>query len=188
MSRTLTRLRENFLLGLLTLAPIAITFWVLLSVLDAVDSMMVRWLPNGMVHFPGFGVLLTLLLLLFFGSLARTVAGKFLNNWSDSLLRRVPVVRGLYGVAKQMSSAFFSTDSTASFKKVVLVPFPHPGMRALAFVTGQYSENETIVFVPTAPNPTGGYVLIVKNSDLIESPMPVHEALKFVISGGTARS
>lgn len=185
MSKTLTRLRENLLLGLLSLAPAALTFWVLLSVLDSIDSMMARWLPLEVARIPGFGFLITVLLLLFVGSMARTVSGKFLNRWSDSILSRVPVVRGLYRVAKQMSSAFFSSDTSAAFKRVVLVPFPSPSARALAFVTGQHSPTESIVFVPTAPNPTGGYVLIFKNSEIEDSPMPVHEALKFVVSCGT---
>jgi uncharacterized membrane protein len=97
---------------------------------------------------------------------------------------RVPVVRGLYAVAKQMSNVFFSSDSRAAFKKVVLVPFPAPGTQTLGFVTGTYSPGETIVYVPTAPNPTSGYVLIFKNELVQDTELHVDDALKMVLSCG----
>ncbi len=182
------RLRENLLLGLITMAPAMITVWVLATLVGYLDSFIYMWLPANSLRIPGIGLLSTFILLLFFGSLARTVFGKLLNTWTDAILVKLPVVRGLYKVSKQMSRALFSTDSKSAFKKVVRVPFPHAGVQTLAFVTGHPSATESYVFVPTSPNPTSGYVLIFANSDIIESEMPVQEALQLIVScGATAK-
>lgn len=182
------RLRENLILGLITIAPAVVTLWVLITVVSYLDSFIYYILPTDMPRVPGVGVVVTVLLLLFFGSLARTVSGKILNTWTDAFLHKVPVVRGLYKVSKQMSTALFSQDSQSAFKKVVRVPFPHKQSQTLGFVTGHPSETESYVFVPTSPNPTSGYVLIFNNDLIIESTMPVQEALQLIVScGATAK-
>jgi uncharacterized membrane protein len=186
------KVRGNLLLGLLTLAPLLVTAWVLVSVINFLDSAIYSLLPANVepkdifgVYIPGLGIVVTFVLLLVTGILARTVFGKLIASLVFSLLRRVPFIRGLYRISKQMSSVLFSEDNTSSFKKVALVPFPGPGSRTLGFVTGHPSATESYVFVPTAPNPTSGYVLIFKNSDLQESPLTVEAALQLILSCGS---
>ena len=185
------QIRENLLLGLVSLGPLAVTLWVLFSVVHFLDNAMyslfpTRFEPKNLlgVNVPGLGIVITFLLLLMAGTVARTVSGKVLQSLSDSFWSRVPGVRGLYNLVKQMSTIFFSGDSSNAFSHVVLVPFPSPASKTLGFVTGAHSESETMVFIPTAPNPTSGYVVIYKNSDIEESHLEVDEALKLILSCG----
>ena len=184
-------IKDNLLLGLLVMAPTAITLIVLLKAAAFLDQAIYQFLPGigepkelfG-VYIPGLGLAVTFFLLLFAGFFAKTIAGKFLRGVFDTLFSRVPLVRGLYSVSKQISSAVLSNDSKSSFKHVVVVPFPSPSSRTLGFVTGEYSENESIVFVPTAPNPTSGYVLIYRKDQIEESSLGVDAALQLVVSCG----
>jgi|GEM_PF-795944 len=186
------RVRESLLLGLITIAPLVVTYWVLSSVVLYLDELMYQIFPAlkeiPTEHFgfgiPGIGIVVTFLLLFGVGALAKTVFGKFINKWSDSLMSRLPVVRGLYGATKQISAVFFSQSPTSAFKKVVYVPFPHPGTRALAFVASYIGDGECFVFVPTAPNPTGGYVLKYNISELEDANISVDGALQLIISCG----
>ena len=120
------------------------------------------------------------------GFFAKTVAGQLFSRAGDALMSHLPVVRGLYGVAKQMSQIFFAGDQNfKAFKRVVEVPFPSQGLKSVAFVTAKYSETQSVVFVPTAPNPTSGYVVILDNSQMQDSKLSVDEALKMILSCGT---
>lgn len=187
-----SHVRENLLLGLISLAPLVVTYWVLSSIVRFLDETMyvvfpsLQQVPNELLGFtiPGLGILVTLLLLFFIGGLAKTVAGKFLSRWGDSLLRRLPLVKGLYGMTKQISSVFFSQSPTSAFKKVVYAPFPQEGVKALAFIASYIDEKECFVFIPTAPNPTSGYVLKYALNQLEETSMSVEEALQMIISCG----
>jgi len=178
------RLRENLVLGLLSLAPITVTLWVFISVVKTLDQTVAAFLPIDVSRIHGLGLVVTLGLLLLFGAMARTMSGKIMNSWTDAVLRKVPVVRGLYSVLRQMSNALFSSDAHSAFKRVVLVPFPHQGCQTIAFVTGRYSDSETLVFVPTSPNPTSGYVLIFKNTELAPCDLDIQKALQLVVSCG----
>jgi uncharacterized membrane protein len=187
-----SRIRENLLLGVITLAPLVLTYGVLISVVRYLDEMMyvvfpsLKAIPTEYFGFsiPGIGIVVTFLLLFFVGGLAKTVVGKFLNRWSDSLMNRLPVVRGLYGVTKQISAVFFSQSPTSAFKKVVYVPFPHAGAQSLGFVASQIDEKECLVFVPTAPNPTSGYVIKYSMTDLKDANISIDAALQLIISCG----
>lgn len=185
------RIKESLLLGLLTLAPIAITFWVLNSVVTTLDTAMYRMIPQLRelpirlgVGLPGVGIVVTFLLLLVVGTLAKTVAGKFFNKISDFLISRVPIVSGVYRITKQLSSVFFSKSPTSGFKQVVWIPFPHQNSRCIAFVASRAKNGDYYIFVPTAPNPTSGYVLLFKEDQVEESDMTVDGALKLVLSCG----
>ncbi|MBS1985572.1 MAG: DUF502 domain-containing protein [Bdellovibrionales bacterium] len=178
-----TAFRKSLLAGLLTLSPLAITLWILVSVVRYFDQAIYSVLPW---HFyvPGLGMIVAFLLLLIAGALARTYFGGFLNTFFDSVLDKVPIVRGLYSSTKQISGAFFSEDASKTFQRVVLAPFPAPPSRTLGFVSSAYSATESYVFIPTAPNPTSGYVLIYKNSELEDAHMPPEEAFKILLSCG----
>lgn len=192
-------LRRWLLTGLLVTVPVIITLWVLNWIISTLDQSLlilpeawqpVRWLG---VHVPGFGVLLTLALLLLMGAAASNFAGRKLVEWSDALIARIPVVRGIYGSVKQISDTVFS-DSGNAFRTTVLVRWPHAGMWTIGFVTGSPAAalqphlggGEFVnVFVPTTPNPTGGYFVIVPKSECVELPMmSVDAALKYIVSMG----
>jgi len=189
------RLKENLLLGLLALTPMALTLWVLLSIIGSMDDFMIGLLPARLeptkifgFNIPGLGIIFTLLLVLAAGTLARTFWGPMLESVWDSLFMRIPFVGGLYKTARQVSNVFFSNDATRAFKKVVLVPFPSSASKAFAFVTGHPDSEHTAVFIPTAPNPTGGYVLIYPNSSIQASELSVESALKIILSCGAIPS
>jgi uncharacterized membrane protein len=184
------KIREYFLLGLISILPVVLTFWVLLGVVGYLDAKIYDLIPGvdsprdifG-VNIPGLGILLTLLLVLLAGVLAKTLTGKLANDILDSWLSKVPVVRGLYKATKQISGVFFSQEPSA-FKKVVYVPFPYKGVRALAFVAHTRKDGTSFVFVPTSPNPTSGYILVYPTADLEDTPLSIEEAIQIVISGG----
>jgi uncharacterized membrane protein len=187
----MTKIRENLLLGILALAPLTLTFWVLFSIINSIDSMVLGLLPESFAphnlfgfNIPGIGMLVTLILLLAAGTAARTFLGSLVEDISEKVLMRIPFVGGLYKTAKQVSTVFFSSGADQAFQKVVYIPFPQAPAKAIAFVTGHPDPNHTAVFVPTAPNPTSGYVLVYPNSFVEEAPISVEEALKIVLSCG----
>jgi uncharacterized membrane protein len=176
-------LKKNIMVGLIFLAPFLITTWVLLSVIQFLDSKIYSLFPFT-VQIPGLGLVAGLGLVILAGAIARTFFGRFLNQIVDSLFSRVPVVRALYSGIKQVSNTVFAGEGNSKFQSVVLVPFPAPPSRAIAFVAGRYSETESLIFVPTAPNPTSGYVIVMKDSDIETSGLTVDEAFKIVVSCG----
>ena len=190
-------LRKWLLTGMLVIVPGVITAWVLSWIVGTLDQTLNilpdRWQPDALLglHIPGFGVLLTLAILLTVGAIASNFVGRRLVSWGDALVSRIPVVRSIYSSVKQVSDTVFS-DSGNAFRTAVLVQWPHPGMRTIAFVTGapaaevaQHLDGEFVsVFVPTTPNPTGGYLVTVPKRDCVELSMSVDEALKYIVSMG----
>ncbi|GAB2465027.1 MAG: DUF502 domain-containing protein [Comamonas sp.] len=190
-------LRKWLLTGMLVIVPGVITVWVLSWIVGTLDQTLNilpdRWQPDALLglHIPGFGVLLTLGILLAVGGIASNFVGRKLVSWGDALVSRIPVVRSIYSSVKQVSDTVFS-DSGNAFRTAVLVQWPHPGMRTIAFVTGtpaaevaQHLDEEFVsVFVPTTPNPTGGYLVTVPKRDCVELSMSVDEALKYIVSMG----
>ena len=151
------------------------------------------WHPDKLLgfHIPGFGVLLTLLILLVVGATASNFAGRKLVQWGDRLVSRIPVVRSIYSSVKQVSDTLFSESGNA-FRTAVLVQWPREGVWTVAFITGTpggevaaYLRDEFVsVYVPSTPNPTGGYFVMVRKSDCVELDMSVDAALKYIISMG----
>lgn len=190
-SSMMTKIRENLLLGILAMAPLTLTLWVLFSVINSIDSTILGLLPESVAprhlfgfNIPGVGILITLILLLVAGTAARTFLGSLVEDVSEKVLVKIPFVGGLYKTAKQVSTVFFSSGADQAFQKVVYVPFPQAPAKAIAFLTGYPDSKHTSVFVPTAPNPTSGYVLLYPNSAVEEAPITVEEALKIVLSCG----
>lgn len=181
------RLKSYFVLGLLTLMPLVLTLFAVVSMFVWMDSLVVPLFPEGFQVFPGFGILISLLVILLIGALAKTVLGTLANSWTDALFLRVPFARSIYRISKQIASALFSQDKQSSFKRVVRVPFPSESTQALGFVTHVSKDgSEIYVFVPTAPNPTGGYVLIYPPDKVVDAGMPVDKALQIILSCGAA--
>jgi uncharacterized membrane protein len=183
--------------GLLVLAPLGITFWVLDWVVSTLDNTLrilpKAWQPDQLLglHIPGLGVIFALVVVLVIGAMASNFIGNQLVSWWHALLHRIPVVRSIYSGVKQVSDTLFSEKGTA-FRKAILVQWPHADMWTIAFVTGSPSGellkhlqgDYLSVYVPTTPNPTGGYFVILKKSDCFELDMNVDEALTYVISMG----
>jgi uncharacterized membrane protein len=151
------------------------------------------WQPDKLLgfHIPGFGVLLTLVIVLMMGALASNFFGKRLVQWGNSLLSRIPIVRSIYSSVKQVSDTVFSENGNA-FRKALLVQWPREGVWTIGFLTGlpggdvvnHLPGDYVSVYVPTTPNPTGGYFVMLKRADCIELQMSVDEALTYVISMG----
>jgi len=191
-------LRKWLLAGLLVIVPVAITAAVLRWVIDTLDQTLLilpaAWQPDRLigVHIPGFGVLLTLAILLIVGGIASNFVGRKLVSFGDRIVARIPVVRGIYSSVKQVSDTLFSESGNA-FRTAVLVQWPRADVWTIGFVTGTpggdvttylRGEEYVSVYVPTTPNPTGGYFVMLRKSDCIELKMSVDEALKYVVSMG----
>ena len=190
--------RKWLLSGLLTLVPAVITLWVLDWVVSTLDQTLrilpEAWQPQQLfgMHVPGLGVLFALLIVLSIGALASNFIGNKLVNWWHALLHRIPVVRSIYSGVKQVSDTLFSEKGNA-FRKALLVQWPREGLWTIAFLTGTpagdvarhlNAQDYLSVFVPTTPNPTGGYFVMVHKRDCVELAMSVDEALTYVISMG----
>ncbi|ACY31545.1 membrane protein [Comamonas testosteroni] len=193
----MSALRKWLIAGLLVIVPLVITLGVLNWIIGTLDQTLAilpeAWQPDRLLgmHIPGFGVILTLLILLLVGGIASNFIGRKLVGWGDALVRRIPVVRSIYSSVKQVSDTVFS-DSGNAFRTAVLVQWPREGVWTVAFVTGQPSgevaallrDEYVSVFVPTTPNPTGGYFVLVRKSECIELEMSVDAALKYIVSMG----
>jgi uncharacterized membrane protein len=195
----MSTLRRYFVAGLLVWIPLGITLWVLKILVELMDESLLL-LPNAYrsealfgFHVPGLGIILTLAIVLTTGALAANFFGKKLLALGDSALGRIPIVRSIYGGVKQISDTLFSPEGKA-FRRAVLVRYPHAGAWTVALVTGT-PEHEVAgilghehisVFVPTTPNITSGFFLIVPRSETIELDMTVDAALKYIISMGVA--
>jgi len=190
-------LRKWLFAGLLVIVPLGITVWVLNWVIAMLDQTLLilpeTWQPDRLLgfHIPGFGVLLALLILLVVGAVTSNFVGKKLVKWGDAVLGRIPVVRSIYSSVKQVSDTLFSESGNA-FRTAVLVQWPREGVWSIGFVTGSpggdvatyLREDFLSVYVPTTPNPTGGYFVMLRRSDCIELDMSVDEALKYIVSMG----
>ncbi|MFT4265674.1 MAG: DUF502 domain-containing protein [Xenophilus sp.] len=192
----MTALRRWLLSGLLVIVPLAVTLGVLSWIIGTLDQTLwllpedwQQWLSVRRIR--GLGVLLTLGILLAVGAIASNFVGKRLLSWGDALVRRIPVVRSIYSSVKQVSDTLFSESGNA-FRTAVLVQWPREGMWTIAFVTGtpggdvvNHLQGDYVgVYVPTTPNPTGGYFIMLPRADCIELRMSVDEALKYIVSMG----
>jgi uncharacterized membrane protein len=192
-------MKKYFITGLLIWIPLVITIWVLKLVVDMLDQSLLllplalrteSWLG---IHLPGMGVLLTLLIVFLTGAVTANLIGQRLVHFWHEILHRIPVVSSIYSSVKQVSDTLFSSSGEA-FRKALLVQWPREGMWTIAFLTGAPGGDVTnhlrgdyvSVYVPTTPNPTGGYFVMMPRKDVIELDMSVDTALKYVISMGVA--
>lgn len=190
-------MKKYLITGLLIWIPLVITIWVLKIIVDMLDQSLLLlpeqwrpdfWLP---VHIPGLGAILTIVIVLATGIFARNFFGARLVLLWHEILNRIPVVNSIYSSVKQISDTLFSSSGQA-FRKALLVQWPHEGMWTIAFMTGtpsgdlaQHLPADCVsVYVPTTPNPTGGYFVIVPRTSVIELDMSVDQALKYIISMG----
>ena len=190
-------MRKYFITGLLVLVPLSITLWVLHLIVGTLDQSLLlmpeKWRPESMLGFylPGLGTILTLLIILLTGLVTRNFFGNRLLQWWELLLNRIPVVNSIYSSVKQVSDTLLSPSGNA-FRKAVLIQYPHANCWTIAFQTGvpggdvkTHLQGDYIsVYVPTTPNPTSGFFLMLRRTDAIELEMTVDEALKYIISMG----
>ena len=190
-------MKKYFITGLLIWIPLVITLWVLKVIVDVLDQSLLlvpdtlrteSWLG---VHIPGLGAILTIVIVFLTGLFATNFFGAQLVEIWHEILHRIPVVNSIYSSVKQISDTLFSSSGQA-FRKALLVQWPREGMWTIAFLTGTPGPNVSrhlppdclAVYVPTTPNPTGGYFVIVQRTDVIELDMTVDQALKYIISMG----
>jgi len=190
-------IRRYFITGLLVWVPIVITVWVLSVLVGTMDQTLLlmppalrteNWLG---VYVPGMGALLTLLVIFLTGLFAANIIGQRLVRYWERAMARIPVVNSIYNGVKQVSDTLFSPTGQA-FRKVLLVQWPSPGTWTIAFQTGKpggdvanHLQGDYVsIYVPTTPNPTGGYFVMMARSSVVELDMSVDEALKYVISMG----
>jgi uncharacterized membrane protein len=190
-------MKKYFITGLLVLVPLFITVWVLTTLIGMMDQSLLllpeAWQPEALFgrKIPGLGAILTMLIIIGTGVIATNIFGKQIIVLWESMLSRVPVVKSIYNSVKQVSDTLFS-DSGNAFRKALLVQFPHQGSWTIAFLTGtpggdvanHLKGDYVSVYVPTTPNPTSGYFIMVARADVVELNMSVDEALKYIISMG----
>jgi uncharacterized membrane protein len=190
-------LRKYLIAGLLIWLPLAITLWVLDFIVTTMDRTLMV-LPASLhpdqvlgIHVPGLGLVMSVIILLVTGALAANIIGARMFSWWESVLVKIPIVRPIYSSVKQVSDTLFASKGQ-SFRKVVLIEFPNRGQWTFGFIVGAPGpaiEHATAgdlitVYVPTAPNPTSGYVLLVRPSEVKELDVSVDDALKFHLSMG----
>ncbi|MBU6504810.1 MAG: DUF502 domain-containing protein [Betaproteobacteria bacterium] len=190
-------MKRYFLTGIVVLIPLVITVWVLRLIVNTLDQTLflipAQYRPDALfgVNIPGLGVLLALAIVLVTGAIAANLLGRRLLQLGEVLLARIPIVSSIYASVKQVSDTLFSGSGHA-FRKVLLVRYPHANSWTLAFQTGfpqgtlaeRLGEPHVSVYVPTTPNPTSGFFLMMPKSDVIELDIAVDDALKYIISMG----
>ncbi len=194
----LSRLRDYLFAGTLVAAPIAITVWLAVTVVDYFDNSVMPllpddWNPATYLHFgiPGLGLIASVLTMTLIGYLTAGFLGNAIVRLSERVIERLPVLRGIYSAVKQIFETFFKKQSTA-FREVVLVQYPRPESWAIGFITGAAaseirdttSGDSVNIFLPTTPNPTSGFLLFLPRETTRKLTMTVEEGLKMVVSGG----
>ncbi len=190
-------MKRYFLTGIVVLIPLVITIWVLRLIVETLDQTLFL-LPASLrpealfgFHIPGLGVLVAFLIVLATGVVAANLLGRRLLQLGEDLVARIPIVNSIYTGVKQVSDTLFSSSGQA-FRKVLLIRYPHGNCWAMAFQTGvpggevadKLGEPHVSVYIPTTPNPTSGFFLMVPRSDVIELDITVEDALKHIISMG----
>jgi len=189
--------KKYLITGLLIWVPLVITVWVLSFLVDTLDQSLlllpVSWQPRSWIgfHIPGLGVLMTLAVVLATGVFAANIIGQRLVQYWEGLLARIPIFKSLYFSVKQVSDTLFSSSGLA-FRKALLVQYPRQGSWTIAFLTGQpggdvanhLKGDYVSVYVPTTPNPTSGFFLMIPATDVVELDISVDAALKYIISMG----
>ena len=207
-SGLLAGLRNSFLTGLVVIAPVALTIWLIWSVIGWIDGFVLPFIPNlyhpdnilntifgqdVAINIRGLGVVVFLLFTTFVGWIAKGFLGRSLIRFGENLVRRMPVVRSIYSGVKQIAETVFA-QSDRSFEKACLIEYPRKGIWAIGFIStdakGEVKNKVKAksdllsVFVPTTPNPTSGFMLFFPRSDVIELDMSIEDAAKLVISAG----
>lgn len=181
-------IRAQFVAGILVIVPLGASVLILVWVFSAIDNIL-QPLVRAICHqnIPGVGFVTTIVLIYLAGVTARNVVGKKLISYGDSILTRVPIFRQLYIGIRQILESFSAPDRT-DLMQVVLVEFPRDGMRAIGFVTNEMTDKSgeklLNILIPTAPNPTSGFLQIAREKDVIRTKISVDDALKMIVSAG----
>lgn len=197
MKRLRTIVRNYFLTGLLVIVPISVTCYVIWVLIKAMDSILrfvpAKFLPETYIHLPipGLGLILVVIIVLAVGVLTRNFVGSKMIHLGEKIVDRIPLARVLYVGVKQLMEALI-LQKTKAFQKAALIEYPRRGIYAIAFITGesqgevqQYTEKKMInVFVPTTPNPTSGFYILIPEDEIKILDMSVEEAFKLIVSGG----
>jgi uncharacterized membrane protein len=190
-------IQKYLIAGLLVWLPVVVTVLLFRFLITLMDQTLIllplQIRPESLLGFsiPGLGLILTLLVLLVTGVLAANIVGRTMVSFGEKILKRIPVVRSVYSAAKNFSELVFS-ETGQSFKKVLLIQYPRKGVYSLAFQTStalgevqnKTGKNMVCTFIPTTPNPTSGYIIILPKEDVIEMDMNVDEAFKMIVSLG----
>jgi uncharacterized membrane protein len=206
----IARLRASFLTGLVVIAPVGLTIWLIWTVVGWIDSWVLPMVPKAyhpdrmiqdffgldplsQINVRGLGVLIFLIFTILIGVVAKGWLGRSLIKFAESIVERTPVVRTIYSGIKQISQTIFA-QSDRSFETACLIEYPRRGIWALGFIStstkGEVAEKANVsgdmvsVFLPTTPNPTSGFLLFVPKKDVIELDMSVEDSAKLVISAG----
>ena len=200
----IARARNNFLTGLIVIAPIGLTTWLFWTVIGWIDGFVLPFVPRRYnpdvwlqqnldidLDIRGIGAIFFLVFTVVVGWLAKGYIGRSILRWAERMMTTVPIVRSVYGGIKQIAETIFTQDST-SFEKACLVEYPRRGIWAIGFVStdakgeiaARAEQSMMSVFLPTTPNPTSGFLLFVPAADLVMLDMSVEDAAKLVISAG----
>ena len=193
----LAKIRNYFLTGVVVLIPIGITVYFSIFVERAFSNLLPRYLnPNNLLPYdiPGLEILITFFIITFIGMLSVTIVGKYFINLNEKLFNRIPVLKTIYNGLTQLTKSFASVDENNQ-KKMVLIEYPRRGIYSLGFatsintgeVTSKVGEKMVNIFVPTTPNPTSGFLLVVPEKDVVYMDMSFEEASKFIMSAGSIK-
>jgi len=186
--KILRKLRGQFIMGLVLVVPLGLTAWILVWIFNAIDNILGPYIEKLWGHYyPGIGFGVMVVLIYLIGLLAGNFLGRRLIRFGESLLARVPVVRPLYNGIKQVLESFSSPGKTG-FMQVVLIEYPRKGIKAIGFITNELTDSSgqklINVFIPTSPNPTTGFLQIVKEEEITRTRLSVDDAIKMVVSVG----
>ena len=198
--RRFAALRASFLTGIVVIAPVALTVWLVWAIMGWVDSVVLPLVPYNLrpekyigINLRGVGVIIFLIFTIVVGWIAKGLIGKSMISFAESLVERMPVVRTIYSGVKQIAETVFA-QSERSFEKACLIQYPRKGIWAIGFISttakgevanrADTSGDLMSIFLPTTPNPTSGFLLFLPKEDVIELEMSVEEAAKLVISAG----
>ena len=183
-----THFKRTILAGIFTIVPLALTGFILVFIFRFLDSVSAPILNIIGFHIPGLGILLTILSVYLLGVFIRNVLGRRLFSWGEKIVLAIPLVSTIYKTIKQFINAFSGTADGKNFQKVIFLQYPRVGVWTLAFVTGESVDANSVeyyhIFVPTTPNPTSGFFIIIPKRETMLTEMTVEEGIKMVISGG----
>ena len=174
--------------GLFAIVPLALTFYIIKIIIVFLDQLTAPIMARINLEIPGFGLILTLLIIFALGVFVTNVLGRRLFSWGERLISSIPLVKNIYNTLKQITNAFSGATKTENYERVIYIQYPRKELWTISFVTGdsvdKSGEEYYHVFVPTTPNPTSGVFIIIPKKDAIEADLTVEEGLKAVISGG----
>ena len=174
--------------GLFAIVPLALTFYIIKIIIVFLDQLTAPIMARINLEIPGFGLILTLLIIFALGIFVTNVLGRRLFSWGERLISSIPLVKNIYNTLKQITNAFSGATQTENYQRVIYIQYPRKELWTISFVTSESvdgsGEEYYHVFVPTTPNPTSGVFIIVPKKDAIEADLTVEEGLKAVISGG----